>query len=113
LLFKHKDEPQSKLHVDIGDLEDEKENLTKFLQTRLNTEVYSDKKKVSVDAGKVSMSDLHHAVKKFVYHRSLNTTHWVSIEGSTVKINRFKGRDKKAKKKKEQPHQTLTQSWGL
>jgi hypothetical protein len=113
LLFKHKDEPQNKLHVDLGDLQREKENLTKFLQTRLNTEVYQEKNKVSVDSGKVSLSDLHHAVKKFVYHRDLNTTHWVSIAGSTMKINRFKGHEKKVRRKKEQQTQSLTQSWGL
>jgi hypothetical protein len=53
-------------------------------------------------------------VNKFVYHRDLNVTHWVSVEGSTVKINRFKGEDKKKEHhEKEPPHQTAAQSWGL
>jgi len=62
----------------------------------------------------VSAQELQHVVTKFVYHKNLNGTHWVSIEGSTVKINRFKGIDKKKEKhEKEPPHQTAAQSWGL
>lgn len=115
MLFKHKDQPQNKLQIDLGDAKDQKEKLTKFLQSRLNVEVFEAKNMLAVDSEKVSLSDLHHAVRKFVYHRDLNTTHWVSIEGLTVKINRFKvsEKKKKQKKKKEQPTQSLTQSWGL
>jgi hypothetical protein len=53
-------------------------------------------------------------VTKFVYHRNFNSTHWVSIEGTTVKINTFKGTAKKTEKhKKNTSHQTAAQSWGL
>jgi len=46
-------------------------------------------------------------VTKFVYQRNLNSTHWVSVEGSTVKIKRFKGAaKKKEKRKKDTLHQT-------
>ncbi|MCL5876539.1 MAG: hypothetical protein M1540_01845 [Candidatus Bathyarchaeota archaeon] len=112
LLFKHKKEPQ--LQVDLGDLQSEKEKLSSFLESRLKTVVSQGKDKVTLNDEKLSSSELFHAVKKFVYHRGLNATHWVSIEGSTVKINRFKGQDKKKEKqKKNGSHQTLTQSWGL
>jgi hypothetical protein len=48
------------------------------------------------------------------YHRNLNLTHWASIEDATVKINKFKRTTKKKEKhKKEAPHQTAIQSWGL
>jgi hypothetical protein len=55
-------------------------------------------------------------VTKFVYHRNFNNTHWVSVEGTTIKINRFKGSAKKKekhKKKGDSLHQTAIQSWGL
>jgi hypothetical protein len=39
--------------------------------------------------------ELEHVVNKFVYHRDLNLTHGVSVEGTTVKINRFKVIEKK------------------
>jgi hypothetical protein len=49
--------------------------------------------------------DLQYVVTKFVYHRNLNSTHWVSLEAATVKINRFKGINKKKEKNgKEPPH---------
>jgi hypothetical protein len=115
LLFKHKDSSKTKLHVDLGDLQNEKEHLISFLQSHLKGAVSEAGDKVAVEAETVPMHELLHAVNKFVYHRDLNATHWVSVEGSTVKINRFKGADKKkeAHKKKEPPHQSVTQSWGL
>ncbi len=112
MLFRHKKESQ--LQVDLGDLKDEKEHLTSFLQSHLKTEVIQGKDKVAVDDEKVQLAELHHAVKKFVYSRGHNATHWVSIEGSTVKIVRFKGHEKKKEKGKKEPgHQNVTQSWGL
>jgi hypothetical protein len=66
-----------------------------------------------MDSEKVSLEELQHIVNKFVYHRDLNNTHWVSAEGATVKINRFKVIEKKEKSEKELPHQTAAQSWGL
>jgi len=114
LLFKHKDNQKIKLHVDLGDLQNEKEHLISFLQLHLKVAVSEVGDKVAVDAENVPMHELLHAVNKFVYHRDLNATHWVSVEGSTVKINRFKGTDKKKEAhKKEPPHQSATQSWGL
>ena len=61
----------------------------------------------------VSPQELERIVNKFVYHRDLNNTHWVSVDGATVKINRFEVIEKKAKHDKEPPHQTAAQSWGL
>jgi len=93
---------------------EKKEKLTSFLQLHLKVTVSQFKDKLRVDSEKVSAHELQHIVTKFVYHQNLNSTHWVSIEGSTVKINRFKGVDnKKEKHKKEPPHQTAAQSWGL
>ncbi|MCW3999040.1 MAG: hypothetical protein NWE93_02230 [Candidatus Bathyarchaeota archaeon] len=115
MLFKHKEQPQEKLQVDPGDLKEEADNLSKFLQTRLKTEVHQEKGKLIVaQTEEASLSELHHAVKKYIYHRDLNLTHYVSIEASTVKINRFKSHEKKKEKsKKEQPTKSLTQTWGL
>ncbi len=114
MLFGHKNKPQMELQVDLGDLQSEKENLTSFLQLHLKVSVSQVEDKLRVDSEKVSAQELQHVVTKFVYHRDLNGTHWVSVEGATVKINRFKGIDKKKEKhEKEPPHQTAAQSWGL
>ena len=109
LLFKH----TKNLYVDLGDLQNEKENLTQFLQSNLNVSVSSAEGKLMVDSEKISLTELEHVVNKFIYHRDLNITHWVSTENSTVKINRFEGHSKEKKPEKEPPHQTAMQSWGL
>ena len=114
MLFVHKNKSQIELKVDLGDLQKEKENLTSFLQLHLKVPVSQVEDKVTVNSEKVSVQKLEYVVNKFVYHRDLNLTHWVSIEdASTVKINRFKGIEKKEKHEKEPPHQTAMQSWGL
>jgi hypothetical protein len=113
LLFGHKNEPQMDLQVDLGDLQNEKEHLTSFLQLHLKVSVSQVEDKLRVDSETVSLQELRHVVNKFVYHRDLNSTHWVSIEGSTIKINRFEVIEKKEKHEKEPPHQTAAQSWGL
>ncbi len=113
MLFGRKNKSQKELKVDLGDLQNEKENLTSFLQLHLKVSVSQDEDKLRVASEKVSVQELQHVVNKFVYHQDLNGTHWVSVEGSTVKINRFRAIEKKKKHEKEPPHQTAAQSWGL
>jgi hypothetical protein len=114
LLFRHKNKSSIKLQVDLGDLDNEKERLSSFLQSNLQASIASSKNKLTVNSKNLSVRELQRVVTKFIYHRNLNLTHWVSIEGTTVKINRFKSTAKKKEKhKKEPPHQTAIQSWGL
>jgi hypothetical protein len=102
------------LRVDLGDLQNEKEHLSSFLQSNLKVPVVPVGNKLAVNSEKLSAQELQRAVTKFVYHKNFNNTHWVSIEGTTVKINRFKGTAKKTEKhKKDTLHQTAAQSWGL
>jgi hypothetical protein len=112
LLFRHENRH---LRVNLGDLQNEKEHLYSFLQSKLEVTVAIAGNKLTVNSENLSAQELHHVVTKFIYHRNLNGTHWVSIEGTTVKINRFKGKAKKNKKQKKNtsPHQTAIQSWGL
>jgi len=109
LLFKHK----SVVKVDMADLDAEKANLANYLssQFKLNSSVTS--KGLELNLEDVPISSLAVMVKKFVYHKNLNTTHWVSVENNVVKINKFKGTTKKKENKKSCPHQTISQSWGL
>jgi hypothetical protein len=115
LLFGHKNKPQTKLRVDLGDLKDEREHLSDFLESKLKVTVVQVGEKLGVSSEKLSAQELQRGVTKFVYHRNHNNTHWVSLEGTTVKINRFKGKEKKKEKHKKDTalHQTPTQSWGL
>jgi len=107
---------KNKLHIDIGDLHDEREQLTSFLSTKHKILVIPNLNRLDVTSDGLSPKDLEHAVTKFVYHKNLNSTHFVSLEGNIVKINRFK--NSKPAKKNEKPkkggqHQTAAQSWGL
>jgi hypothetical protein len=105
---------KNKLHVDLGDLENEKDHLSEFLKTNLKVDVTADKNKVTVNSEKVPVADVQRVVTKFVYKRNLNASHFVSLDGNTVKIERFKGAKKPEKdKKKGSGHQSITQSWGL
>jgi hypothetical protein len=109
LLFKHK----SILKIDLADLEAEKENLASFLQShfQLNSSINHRGLELNVDIPAYSLATM---VKKFIYHKNLNITHWVTVENNEVKIVKFKSVVKKKEKhKKSSPHQTLTQSWGL
>ena len=111
MLFRHK----NRLQVDLGDLQNEKEHLFSFLQSKLKVSVIPDGNKLTVNSEKLSAQELQHVVTKFVYRRKFNNTHWASIKGTTVKINRFKGKAKKNEKHKKNtaPHQTAIQRWGL
>jgi hypothetical protein len=109
LLFGHK----NRLQVDVGDLQNEEEGLSNFLQSNLNVFVASIENKLIMNSEKLSVLELQQAVAKYVYRHNLSRTHWVSVQDKTVKINRFKGAKKKEKHKKSTPHQNITQSWGL
>ena len=114
MFFGHKNGRQMELRVDLGDLKNEKEQLTSFLQSHFQVSVTPNGNKVKVKSEKLSAEELRRVVTKFVYHRNFNNTHWVSIGGTTVKINRFKRTAKKTEKhKRSAPHQTEVQSWGL
>ena len=109
LLFGHK----NRLQVDMGDLQNEKEHLSIFLQSNLNVSVAPVENKLIVNSEKLSALKLQQVVAKYVYRHNFSRTHWVSVQDKTVKINRFKGAEKKEKHKKRTPHQNVTQSWGL
>jgi hypothetical protein len=110
MLFKHK----SVVKVEMGDLDAEKTNLANFLsdQFKLNSSITSKGLELNMDD--VQIYSLVTMVKKFIYHKNLNTTHWVNAENNVVRINRFKGTTKKKEKhEKVASHQSISQSWGL
>jgi len=109
LLFKHK----SVVKVDMEDLDIEKENLANFLSSQFKLNSSKTSNGLELNMEDVQTYSLAAMVKKFIYHKNLNTTHWVTVENNVVKINKFKSTKKKEKHKKSMPHQNITQSWGL
>ena len=88
------------LQVDLDDLKDENEKLASFLNFKLKLNVTCSQNKVTVDSEKTSTEELKHAVNKFIYHQNLNCHYWVSIKGTTIKINKFKNAKKPEKIRK-------------
>ncbi len=109
MLFKHK----STIKVDMADLEAEKTNLSNYLssQYKINSSETSKGLELNMETSEISHAVM--MVKKFIYHKNLNATHWVNAENNVVKIYKFKGGKKKEKHEKNSPHQNITQSWGL
>jgi hypothetical protein len=67
---------KSKLQVNLGDLQNQAENLASFLKERLNANVTTNSNKLTVTIDDLSPQKLLQAVTKFIYHRNLNTTYW-------------------------------------
>ena len=88
------------LQVDLGELTDEKDKLTSFLNSKLKINLVYSQNKLSVESEELSPEDLERAVNKFVYHQNLNRLYWVALEGRTVKINKFKNIKKPEKRNK-------------
>jgi len=107
LLFKSK----SAVKVDMADLDSEKENLAKFLlsQFKLNSSITSEGLELNMDD--VSTYALARDVTKFVYHKNLNSTHWITVKNNVVKINRFKHSKKEKKNKHPTTPSTIKHGW--
>ena len=98
----------------MADLDGEKENLSDFLLSKFKLNSSVTPKGLDLNMEEVPTYSLAIMVKKFIYHKNLNSTHWVTAENNVVKINKFKVNSKKKEKnKKSSPHQNITQSWGL
>jgi hypothetical protein len=92
--------PANKMQIDLGDLQGEKERLSSFLHSSLKVDATSRQNRLALDSDEISSQELQRVVNKFVYRRNLNGTHWVSLEGSVVKINKFKNAKKPEKIRK-------------
>jgi hypothetical protein len=98
--------------VDLGELENETENLSSFLRSKLKVDATSGNNKVLVDSENLSSKELKRMVNKFVYRRNLNNKYWVALESGVVKINKFKRSEKKEKRKKKgTPPSTIKHGW--
>lgn len=88
------------LQVDLGEANDEAEKLVNFLNSKLKIAAVFNQRKITIDSEKLSSEDLQHTVNKFIYHQHLNNLYWVSTQGNTIKINKFKNAKKPDKNRK-------------
>jgi len=99
------------VRVDMGDLDEEKENLAKYLlnQSKLNSSITSWGLELKMDD--VSTYALARMVTKFVYRKNLNSTHWVTVKNNEVKINRFEHKKDAKKNKHPTTASTIKHGW--
>jgi hypothetical protein len=100
-----------KLKVDLGELEREGESLSSFLRSKLKADLTLRGNKIFVDSDFSSSKELKRLVNKFVYHRNLNHTYWVALEGNVVKLHKFNRSEKKGKEKKGDIPSTIKHGW--
>jgi len=101
---------RKKLKVDCSELEEGKDSLSNFLRKGLNGEVASDDHTLLV-ASAVSAQELKGLVNKFIYHQHLNNRYWLALEGSSVKIHKFKGKKSEKRKKPSPAPATIQHGW--
>ena len=96
----------------MGELEEERDNLSSFLHSNLKIDVTSKGKDLTVNSDDLSRQELKRTVRKFVYHQNLNNTYWVALKGGVVKINKFKVAKKHNKRRKEgTPPSIIKHGW--
>jgi hypothetical protein len=89
------------LQVDLGEMHEEKDKLTSFLNAKLKTTFTYAQNHLTPSSDALPPEELERAVNKFVYHQNLNRVYFVSLEGHLVKINKFKNAKKPEKKDKK------------
>ena len=100
-----------KLTVDLSKLDANKESLSSFLVSKLETEVTLSGNKIFVTQDSLSPEALKTLVNKFVYHQHLNHKFWVALEGDVVKVNKFKRYEKKDEQKQGPIPSTIKHGW--
>jgi hypothetical protein len=95
----------------LGELHQEREQLSSFLHSNLKIDITSKGKGLLVDSDELSPQELKRTVRKFVYHRHLNNTYWVALKDGVVKINKFKGAKKSKRKKEGTTPAIITHGW--
>jgi hypothetical protein len=105
---------KGKLQVNLGNMSNQTESLADFLKARLNAIVLINQNVLEVTLEGLSSEKLLQAVTKFIYHKKLNSVYFATLDGNTVKINEFKDKaHKDDKSRKDGPHKSLTQTWGI
>ena len=85
--------------VDMGDLHSEKENLANYLNSQLKLDSALIREGLQLKIDDATTFTLARTVTKFLYRKNLNSTHWVDVKNTVIKINRFNKQSKEKKNK--------------
>jgi hypothetical protein len=102
---------QSRIKVEMNDLDSEKESLANFLHKHFKLNSSLNQQGLELNGADVSTYELLRMVNKFVNSKRLNSTHWVNVEGNAVKINRFKHQNKEKKSKHPVTASIIKHGW--
>jgi hypothetical protein len=102
---------QSRIKVEMNDLDSEKESLANFLQKHFKLNSSLNQQGLELNGADISTYELLRMVNKFVNSKGLNRTHWVNVEGNVVKINRFKQQNKEKKNKHPVTASIIKHGW--
>jgi hypothetical protein len=102
---------QSRIKVEMNDLDSEKESLANFLHKHFRLNSSLNQQGLELNGVDVSTYELLRMVNKFVNSKKLNSTHWVGVEGNVVKINRFKHQNKEKKNKHPVTPSIIKHGW--
>ena len=95
----------------MNDLGYENESLASFLQKHFKLNSSLNEEGLELNGADVSTFELSRMVNKFVNSKGLNRTHWVNVQGSAVKINRFKHENKEKKNKHPVTASVIKHGW--
>lgn len=102
---------QSHVKVEMNDLDSEKESLANFLHKHFKLNSSLNQQGLELNGADVSTYELLRMVNKFVNSKGLNRTHWATVEGNAVKLNRFKHQDKEKKNKHPVTASIIKHGW--
>jgi hypothetical protein len=108
MVFGHK----AKIQVDLTDFDEEKDSLCGFLHTKLSVNISRIQNKLLPESENLSPEEIQRLVNKYIYHHSLNIKYYVSLEGSTIKVHKFKSETGKPEKSNRHPRSpTMAHGW--
>jgi hypothetical protein len=102
---------QGYVKVEMNDLDSQKESLANFLHKHFKLDSSLNEQGLELNGAVVSTYELLRMVNKFVNSKRLNSTHWVSVEGNAVKINRFRQQKKEKKNKHPVTASVIKHGW--
>ena len=95
----------------MGDLDTEKENLAKFLQSQFKLESSLTSEGLELKTDNVETYSVVNMVTKFIHHKNINNKYWVSADNNVVKINKFKHEKKEKENKHPVMPSTIKHGW--
>lgn len=104
-------ERKSLVKVDLAELEEEKQNIVKFLNSQFKLNATANWEGFEFGDEEVSSQMLARLINKYIYRKNLNRTYWVTVDSDKVKIKKFQAIKKEKKNKHPYTAATIRTGW--